>query len=220
MKKFLFVLDNPLRGVLILCLLLPALLSAANVNKILKEMQKTYRSAQKISIDFKEVARFELTGTQSEVSGTLLMEGKTRFRLETEDQVLVNDGKTLWRYNKIDNQVLIDYAKTEQQDVLLNDLLYNLQEHYYGELIQEYKDKKPKRYLIKLVPKPSEQSFIKSIKFWVKDKSWEIERVIYTDYNNNETELQIEKIDFNPPISDNTFTFVPPDGTQVVDLRF
>ncbi len=220
MKKKTSVLKKSFPIAIVISLLLPTFLAAANVNKILKGMQKKYRSAQKISINFKEVNKFNLTGTQSEVSGTLLMEGKKRFRLETEDQVLVNDGKTLWRYNKIDNQVLIDYAKSEQQDVLLNDLLYNLKDHYYGELIQEYKDKKPKRFLIKLVPKPSEQSFIKTIKFWVEDKSWEIERVIYTDYNDNETEFLIEKIDFNPHISDKTFTFVPPDGTQVVDLRF
>ena len=201
-------------------LFVPGMLSAVNVNKILKQMQKKYRSTKSIRIDFKEISRFQLTGTQSEIFGTLLMEGKNRFRLETEDQVLVNDGKTLWRFNKLENQVLIDYAKTEQQDVLLNDFLYNLQDRYYGELIREIKDKKTKRYILKLVPKPSEQSFFTAIKLWVKDKTWEIERVIYTDYNNNETEFVVESIEFNPHFTAETFTFTPPDGTQVIDLRF
>ncbi|RMF60097.1 MAG: outer membrane lipoprotein carrier protein LolA [Calditrichaeota bacterium] len=217
--KFNFFSSKVLLVFISLCLI-PALLYGAKVNKILKAMQKKYRSTSSLRIDFKEKAVFKLTGTESVVSGSLVMKGKNKFRLETEDQLIVNNGETVWRYNKLDNQVLVDYAKPDQQDVVWNTFLYELEEHYYGEIIEEITSTKPKTYVINLVPKPNEQSFFTNIKVWVKDKSWIIERIKYVDYNNNETELEVEKIELNPRLSDETFSFTPPEGIQVVDLRF
>ncbi len=193
---------------------------AAKVDKIIKEMQKTYRSAQSIAIHFQRIDRFSLTGTQSEVRGTFYMAGRNKFRLDSEDQLLVNDGTTLWRYNKLDNQVLIDYAKTEEQQGLFNDFLYELHDKFFGEILEERTDQGKKTYVIKLVPKTSTDSYFTFIKLWVVDKSWRITRVVYVDYNENQTEFAIEKMEFNPTLPDSTFRFIPPEGVEVIDLRF
>lgn len=191
-----------------------------NVDKIISNMQKKYRSTKTIKIQFTEIARFPLTGTETRVQGVLEMEGKNKFRLESEDQTLVSDGATYWRYNKLENQVLIDDAKNDDQEAMLNNLLYEIKDHYFAFLIDETKDNQSKIFEIKLTPKPSEQSFFTSIRFWVRDNSWELSRVIYTDYNENETEFLIEKMEFNPDIETSVFTFHPPEGIQVIDLRF
>ena len=195
-------------------------MDAANVEKIVKKVQKKYRSTKTIRIQFKEISTFQLTGTTTEVSATLQMEGKEKFRLESEDQVLVNNGNTMWRFNKLDSQVLVDHAKQDQQDAMLNSLLYKISDHYFSELITEKKEEGVKRYVIKLTPKPDEQSFFTAIKIEVRDKSWEIDQLVYTDYNGNETNYVIEKIDFNPSFNDSVFSFSPPEGIQVVDLRY
>ncbi|MFQ5584541.1 MAG: outer membrane lipoprotein carrier protein LolA [Calditrichia bacterium] len=194
--------------------------NGANVGKIIKNIQKKYQETRTIRIHFKETARFQLTGTATEVDGILQMEGKEKFRLESEDQLLVNNGKTLWRFNKLDNQVLIDYAKKDEQDAMLNNLLFEINEHYFGQLVEELKEGKIKIYVLKLTPKPDEQSFFTAIKIWVRDKTWEINKLLYTDYNGNETEYLIENIEFNPDFTKSIFTFTPPQGTQVIDLRF
>lgn len=191
-----------------------------NLDKIINKMQKKYRSTKTIKIKFTEIDRFQLTGTETSVRGMLEMEGKNRFRLESEDQTLVSDGTTFWRYNKLENQVLIDDAKNDDQEAMLNNLLYEIKDHYLSYLIDETNDGQSKIYEIKLTPKPSEQSFFTSIRFWVRDNSWEISRVIYTDYNENETEFLIERMEFNPEIESSAFTFHLPEGTQVIDLRF
>jgi outer membrane lipoprotein-sorting protein len=192
---------------------------AADADDIVKDVQKKYRSAKTIRIQFKEISRFKLTGTTGEVNAVLQMKGKDKFRLESEDQVLVNDGETFWRFNKLDSQVLVDYAKKDEQEMLLNNFLYEIKDHYFSQIVEESKGKGSKTYVLKLTPKPSEQSVFTSIKVWIKDKSWEIERLIYTDYNDNETEYQIDKIDFNPDLAESTFTFSPPEGIQIIDLR-
>ncbi len=203
--------------VILSVILLP--LQAAKIDNIIKKMQKKYRSAKTVRIEFTEKSRFSLTGTENQISGQLQMEGKERFRLESEDQVLVNDGVTFWRYNKLDSQVLIDNSKKEDQEVMLNDFLYNLKDRYYSQILGESNESGKKVYNIKLTPKEDQQSYFTSIKMWVEDDNWTIKRLIYTDYNENETEYIIEKMDFNPVLQRSTFTFTPPEGIDVVDLR-
>lgn len=193
---------------------------SADVKKIINNVQKKYRSAKSIRIHFTEVSRFSLTGTETQVSAVLQMRGKNKFRLDSEDQVLINDGETFWRYNKLDSQVLIDYAKKNEDDVLLNNFLYDFEDHYFGQIIDEVKDEDARKYIIKMTPRPTEQSYFSSIKVWIRDKTWEIERIVYTDYSDNETEYVIEKTVFNPELSDSVFAFTAPEGIQVVDLRF
>lgn len=205
--------------ILVLAIFAVNTVMGADADDIVNKVQKKYQSAKSIRIHFKEISRFKLTGTMSEVNAVLQMVGKDRFRLESEDQVLVNDGDTFWRYNKLDNQVLIDYSKKDDQEVLLNNFLYEIKDHYFAQIVEEAKEGGDKIYVLKLTPKPSEQSVFTSIKVWIKDKTWEIKRLIYTDYNDNETEYEIEKIEFDPKLADSTFSFSPPEGIQVIDLR-
>jgi len=191
-----------------------------DVNKVIKKMREKYKNAKTLFIDFKEISRFSLTGTQTEVSASLYIEDMNQFRLESEDQIVVSNGETFWRYNKIENQVLIDYAKKGDQEILVNDILSDKTENYYTQLIQEYKEDGKKLYVIKLTPKPDSDSFFQEIKVWVVDKSWAIKKIIYTDYNENETEFQIEKIELNKELSLTMFTFEAPEGSEVVDVRF
>ncbi|MEZ4765974.1 MAG: DUF2092 domain-containing protein [Calditrichia bacterium] len=62
-------------------------------------------------------------------------------------------------------------------------------------------------------------AFSQSVKIWVKDKEWEIDRLIYEDYNTNETEYVISKTNFDPKFQETLFSFNPPEGIEVIDLR-
>jgi outer membrane lipoprotein-sorting protein len=195
-------------------------LFATDTEKIIKEVQEKYQKSTSLEIQFKEINRFKLTNTTSEIFGTFVIKGKDQYRLNSETQIIVTDGETFWRYNKIENQVLIDNAKKENQEVLLNNFLYDLQKNYFSQIVDEFKEDGTKIFVLKLTPKPSNESFFTSIKFWVENKSWKIRRVIYTDYNENETEYEIEKIFFDKQFPDSFFTFNPIEGSEVVDVRY
>ncbi len=209
-----------LTSTLLLMLLTVSAVYAGKVDKIIGKVQDKYRKTKTVRIEFKEKSHFKLTDTMTEIAGVLQMSGKDKYRLDSEDQVLVSNGETLWRYNKLDSQVLVDHAKKTEEDVMLNNFLYEIKDHYFGQLLEEKKDGGVKKYAIKLTPKPSEQSFFSSIKMWVKDKTWEVEEIVYVDYNGNETTYVISEIVFNPNLNTSIFTFTPPEGIQVVDLRF
>ncbi len=195
-----------------------AALWARDAQDILKRVQKKYRNLKAVEIEFKEVNRFKLTNTESEIYGRLLLTRDNRFRFETEDQLIVSDGKSYWRFNKLDNQVLVDYAKKGEEQVLLTHFFSNISDNYYAELIGEENVGGKKQYIVKLIPR-DENSFFNYIKVWVVDKKWDATRVVYVDYNDNETEYQIAHIQLNPSLSEDMFSFKAPEGTEVVDLR-
>ncbi len=195
------------------------LLAGTNVEKIIKKIQKKYKNISVMKVDFKQISEFKLTGIKNEIFGTLYLTQNDKFRLETEDQVIVSDGKTFWRYNKLDNQVLIDYAKKSQQDVFLNNFLFQINDLYYSQVVDEFKEKNHKIYVVKLTPKNPDESFFQYIKVWIQDKTWLLKKVLYVDYNDNESVYEIETLEINPPVTDKTFTFQIPEGVEVVDLR-
>lgn len=194
--------------------------AATNAEKIIKSVQNLYKNAKTARIDFNETDRFKLTGVTSSISGTLIFKGLALFRLETEDQVIVSNGSIFWRYNKLENQVLIDYAKKGQQEVFLNQFLYQISDHYFSRLVDTIDEGKKKTFVINLTPKVPEQSYFTAIKVWVQEKTWYVSKILYIDYNGNETEYDIERIEIDIPVPDSTFEFQPPEGSEIVDLRF
>jgi outer membrane lipoprotein-sorting protein len=195
-------------------------ITQSDVNKIIKDVQKKYQNIQMVYVDFKQVNRFKLTDIKSEINGTIWISQNDRFRLETEDQVMVSDGTTFWRFNKLENQVLIDYAKKSQQDVFLNNFLFKIDEVYFSQVAGETKIDGKKVYEIKLTPRKPDESFFNYVKVWLYDKSWELEKVLYVDFNENEVEYLIEKMELNPVVTGNVFNFEIPEGVEAVDLRF
>jgi outer membrane lipoprotein-sorting protein len=195
-------------------------LYAENVDKIIKNVQKKYRKIQLLYVDFKQINRFQLTNIENEIFGTIWIAQDNKFRLETEDQTMVSNGEKFWRYNKLENQVLIDYAKKSQQDIFLNNFLFQISDYYDSQILKEEKIGKNKIFEIKLIPKIPEENFFKYIKVWLNDGSWVLNKVLYVDFNDNEVEYLIEKMDLESPLTKKLFEFNAPEGTEVVDLRF
>jgi outer membrane lipoprotein carrier protein len=194
--------------------------ASEDINNIIKKVQKKYEKVDILHADFKQINRFQLTNIQSEIHGSIWISENNQFRFETEDQIIVSNGEKFWRYNKLEQQVLIDYAKKTQQDVFLNNFLFNISDHYTSQLVSESKKKGTKIYEIRLNPKTPDDSFFRFIKVWIYDDTWKVEKVIYTDFNDNEVEYQMEKIELNPKVSSEIFEFKAPEGVEVVDLRF
>ncbi|GAB4375259.1 MAG: hypothetical protein Kow0042_20540 [Calditrichia bacterium] len=194
-------------------------LAATDVKKIIKNVQKKYQDVESIYVDFKQVNRFKITGVTNEIYGTLWLAPDNKFRLETEDQTIVSDGQTFWRFNKMENQVLVDYAKKSEQDIFLSNFLFSINDQYYSQIISESKESGSKIYEVKLTPKNQDESFFNYIKVWLEDKSWKIRKVQYVDYNENEFEYLIEKMKLDEPVSETKFVFTPAEGVEVIDLR-
>ncbi|RMH61233.1 MAG: outer membrane lipoprotein carrier protein LolA [Calditrichaeota bacterium] len=199
--------------------LLPVLLSAQDVEDIIEDVQERYEDMENFSALFKRVETFQLTGTVSETVGKVWVKDGTKYRFESDDQQIVTDGKTVWSYNALNKQVIVDRVRTESGALLPRDMLFKYPREYLSTLLRTEKQNGNDLFVIKLTPRGKVTGVIKSMKIWVEDDRWLIKKIETTDLNGNRTAFEISHIDTEHPIPDKKFVFEAKPGVRVVDLR-
>jgi outer membrane lipoprotein carrier protein len=193
--------------------------TAESISKIIKELQKRYEQIVNLSADFQQIEQFKLTGSENETNGKIYIKNGVKFRLETDEQTVVTDGKTVWTFSRMNNQVLIDRVKEGEGSLLPRDLLFKYPRDYYATLLEETKIGSEKYFCIKLDPKEGVQGYIKTMKMWVNTKTYIIAKIEYSDFNDNVSIFEIRRADTATVLPDSLFVFKPAAGMQVVDLR-
>ena len=208
-----------MRKILSLLLLFSGILAAQDVKDIVKEIQDKYEDIEYLSADFVQTEQFKLTGSRSETKGKIFIKDGIQYRLETEDQSIATDGKSVWTYNKFTNQVLIDRVKPGDGSLLPRDLLFKYPKDYMASLFNKEKIDGRLFYILKLDPKDGVYGYVKSMKIWVDSKSYIITKIEYLDFNENTSIFEVRQIDTEKKLPDGLFTFQIKEGMDVVDLR-
>ncbi|MFQ5707294.1 MAG: outer membrane lipoprotein carrier protein LolA [bacterium] len=189
-----------------------------NARKIMKNVKKRYESLQTLKANFKQIYFWELAGETQTLEGSLFLKSGNHYRIETDSQVVVTDGKQVWTYSPANHQVIIDYLSQSNENPLPKDLLFKYSEDYTPHLIGEEKIDGEKTYVLNLVPK-DEDAFIKSMKIWVNESNWLTTKIEQTDINDNKNTYIVSDIEENVKLSDALFTFQIPPDAEIVDLR-
>jgi len=192
---------------------------AADVNDIIKNIQKTYDKMDNLSAVFSQVETFRLTGSQNETIGRIYIKDGEKYRFESEDQVIVTDGKTVWTYNAISKQLLIDRVRKNSGALLPRDMLFKYPKTHLAALINEEKLNGYTYYTVRLDPKEGVRGFIKNLKIRVKKKNWLVDEIETTDQNGNTSIFKITEIDTKKNLDDKLFKYQPHEGAQIVDMR-
>jgi chaperone LolA len=167
---------------------------------------------------FEQHVKFGYSNIEQTFNGTLSMKKPKSFRIESDQQTIVTDGATVWAYSPVNKQVLVDRYKENENSLSPEQFLLNLPSAYFISLLGTEHPAGALQYVLKLVPK-NDRSFVRSVKVWVESGTWNVRRILIVDVNDTETTYVIKDITLNSNISTRTFTFVPPAGTEVVDLR-
>jgi chaperone LolA len=191
----------------------------ADVNKIISKVQDKYDNMKYLTATFKQVETFKITGSQTENIGKIYIANGNKYRFESEDQVIVTDGKSVWTYNSISKQLLIDEVRENSGALIPRDLLFKYPQKYFATLLSESKENGKKLYLIRLDPKDQVYGYVKSLKIWVEDDQWLIHKIESTDVNGNKSVYEITDQDTKSKISEDMFKFIPGEDTEVVDMR-
>jgi len=205
--------------ILFLSVLLCTQLAAQSVEDIVEEIQDRYENMKNFSAEFTQVEKFNLTGTENKTQGKIFVRDGVKYRLETEDRTIVTDGTTVWTWSAFNNQVLIDRAKKDDGAMLPRDLLFKYPREYYAALLEKVSYKGREHYVLKLDPKEDTHGYIKTMKIWVDTDSYLISKIEYTDLNDNTSAFEIYKIDTKKELPDSFFSYTPPQGSEVIDLR-
>ncbi|MBD3225528.1 MAG: hypothetical protein GF313_12435 [Caldithrix sp.] len=208
-----------LTSLIVTMALLTTILLAAEVDEIIENVQDTYDDMENLTATFKQIEMFKLTGSKTEMTGKIYVADGIKYRFESDDQVIVTDGKTIWSYNRLNNQVMIDHVKENSSALLPRDLLFKYPKTHYATLLgeEEWKDKEV--YIVKLDSKEDVHGYVKSVKLWIDKDDWHIWQVKTTDMNNNQTIFKMLQIDTKQSLGQQLFHFQPDSTMEVMDRR-
>ncbi len=186
--------------------------------KIINDVVKKYDDKKNIKISFSQRYYWKLTDNVSMQNGTIWLEGKEKFKIQTNGQEIVSNGEVVWTYSKTNNQVLIDNVAHSEDIKLPREILLDFKEDYQPVYLIEEMLAEVNCHLIRLLPKKKE-NFIKEIRVWIDKKRLVVKQIEQTDLNNNVNTYTLSDIEFDVDLKSNFFTYQAPDSVEVIDMR-
>jgi chaperone LolA len=187
-------------------------------NMVTENLQRRYDMIDDATVEFEQHMKFGFSNLEQTFRGTLMMKKPNRYRIESEHQSIVTDGKTVWAYSKANKQVIIDKYKENNNSLSPEQFMLNLPANYYVSMLGSEHSSTGRVFLLKLIPK-DDRSFIKSVKLSVEEHGWMVRTIVILDVNETETTYKLKDMKLNTNIKERSFIFETPEGAEVVDLR-
>lgn len=183
-------------------------ISAQTGDEVLLSLQNKFNNINDLSADITQKVNGKVN-----LSGKLFFKKENNLRFDFKNQIIVSDGQTNWNYNKKDNKVIIsDYDDTGSNFLSINYLVYEFPKECTVSLTQEGNQKS-----LLLQPKTKKNNIGDVILYINKDNL--IEKVKVSDQSTGAIEIQFSNYKLNQKIPDSKFSFTPPEGSSVIDLR-
>jgi chaperone LolA len=209
-------------GILIRTFTLLVLISgfcfAQSGKEIIESLKKKYASIDDAVVKFEQTVKYGVSKFEQSFSGTFYFKKKNKYRIETDQQIVVTDGVTSWLYSKVNNQVIIDKYREDKDTSSPEKFLLSISDEYIPVILRTERNEGKKIYILKLTPR-DENSSIESAKIWVVEGDLQITRVEITDISGTVTTYSVKSIKMNSGVEDSIFKFSIPSGVKVVDLR-
>lgn len=183
----------------------------------LSDVQTTYDALDGLRASFTQVISSDFAGDTTKLRGTVVLSGN-KYRVETATQTVVTDGQTTWIYTPADSQVVINDTEQDASTVTPETFLTASATRY--EKTGTTSTTRRGRPHVKLtVAATDSSSRFTEATLWVRRSDRVVTRMRATDRNGSALDLRLRNLVVNPPRTDNPFTFTPPTGVEVVDLR-
>jgi chaperone LolA len=191
---------------------------AQSGKEIIESLRKKYASIDDAVVKFEQTVKYGVSKFEQSFSGTFYFKKKNKYRIETDQQIVVTDGVTSWLYSKVNNQVIIDKYREDKDTSSPEKFLLSISDEYIPVILRTERNEGKKVYILKLTPR-DENSSIESAKIWVVEGDLQITRVEITDISGTVTTYSVKSIKINSGVEDSIFKFSIPSGVKVVDLR-
>ena len=175
---------------------------------LLKDIQNKFDSINDLSAEITQL-----------VNGKINLEGKVYYkkenhlRFEFNNMLIVSDGETSWNYNEQQNKVIITNYDTEGNKILsLRQIIFE----YPDECELSTYDSEGEKVL-QLISQNNSLSF-NSVKLFITDDNL-ISKVLIDDPSTGSIQVFLSNYKINKNLSNSLFSFSPPEGSQVLDLR-
>lgn len=196
---------------------LSSTLCASEEDKILAEIENKLKAIKTLKVDFEQEVSSGVFATIDKSSGKIYMTSADRFRIETDEQVIVSDSVLLWIYSVENKQVRIDSVHKIDELVRPSEYLFNFKEGYNADLLEERKCDFGDCYQV-LLKASSEDEFIEEMKLYIDPETGLTQRAEYRDINGNLVTIRFKKYKIDKDIPPEIFNFKTPKGVEEIRL--
>ena len=182
--------------------------SQNNGNKLLNALQNKFNNLSDLT------ARFEQsTNGTVNLAGKIIYNKGNKLRLELKNITIVSDGKTVWNYNKSQKKVIISsYDGSDPSILSIENLINN-----YPSKCSVTETTNGNEKMLTLIPKDNDLNF-SSLNLTV-GKNNLIEKAEINEPASGTVIITLKNYKLNTGINNSEFTFTPPEGCKVIDLR-
>ncbi len=190
-----------------------------NALQVLDAMSAKYKKIGAYSADIVYSLLNETDGINEQFTGNITVKGE-KYLLELEEQVIMNDGVTVWTYLPDVNEVNIDNNNPDDEEISPSKIYDAYKEGYKYLYMGDETIGGKKHAVIDLVPNDREAQFFK-IKLFIELSDYSLTKWTMYDKSGNLYNYTIDNFNASINPSDNMFEFDPAKypGVEIIDLR-
>lgn len=175
---------------------------------VLKNIQDKFNSISDLSADITQ-----LVNSKVNLKGKVYYKKENHLRFEFKNILIVSDGETSWNYNEQQNKVIITNYDTEGNKIFsIRQIIYEYPDDCE---LSTYEIEGEK--VLQLIPKDNSLSF-NSVKLFITDDNL-ISKVLIDDPSTGLIQIDLSNFQINKNLPDSYFSFFPPEGSEILDLR-
>ncbi|MGD9008990.1 MAG: outer membrane lipoprotein chaperone LolA [Desulfobacteraceae bacterium] len=192
---------------------------AALIQKILGGIEKRY-AGKGFRAKFFQESMLKAMMISDTAEGRLIVKrpGKMRWEyLIPDEQTIITDGKSMWIYRPADKQVMVGKAPEFFSGGKGAGFLSDIRQIRKSFDVQLQKSKSPDHFRLRLLPK-SPTADLADIILSVNRSDFLVQQVLTYNSYGDETRIEFSEYQFNQNPKDSLFTFIIPDGIDVVQI--
>lgn len=198
--------------------------AAQTLEDVVRDLEDAYSRMTDLRADFTQTAFNKSLNQTIPAQGSVYLKkgGKLRWEYkEPTPQEIVSDGKKLWVYTPVLNQVNVGEAPEALAGPAGSFLagLGRLRAEFHVRFLNPAQPRDAEgNWVLDLTPKQPLPTLARLI-LSVEPKAWEVRRAVVHDQFENTVTMRFTKVAINANLPDTLFTFVPPKGVATVPLR-
>lgn len=191
--------------------------NAQSAESVFERLKEKYDTIESLRAEFSQTMTSSYMDDEATSSGVLIVQGES-YRVETAGQTLVTDGNVTWVYMPSQNQVLINDHVNDEQTFSITEFLFEYDENFNASDVETTTLNGQRHFVLTLTPK-KDDAFFTEATLSMREQDDLITQLRVVDVNGTTMLFNLENIQLNPSLAEDVFSFTPPQGTEVVDLR-
>jgi len=183
---------------------------------VMKRVKARLDGLTSLSCTFRRVQEWKDMGRTQRIEGTLRLRKPGRLRVEYPAQTIVTDGKTSWTYSPKNNQVTVTAAEKGENAYPTPQTIFRRYSSRKAELAGMERLAGGDADIVRLVPESADDA---DVTVWIDRRLNFSVKTVEKMPNGDIATSELSGVVINGKIPDSVFTFTPPSGAEVMDMR-